>query len=194
MNTSRRSFLISTLAACLAVPSAFMTPGDASGQTTTVIVVRHAERAAEPRQDPVLSPEGVARANALLEAVRDAGIDAIYTTQYARTRLTAEPIARALGLETRVIEATPNTMAPGSAGSHPDQVAARIRQEHAAGTVLVVGHSNTVPAIVAALGGGDVGPIADDVYDNLFIVQLDASGKATLIRTRFGAPSGSGSR
>jgi phosphohistidine phosphatase SixA len=68
-------------------------------------------------------------------------------------------------------------------GNHAHEVAARVR-EHGAGTVLVVGHSNTVPAIVEALGAPAVGAIADDEYFHLFIVQISPAG-VRLIRSRY---------
>jgi broad specificity phosphatase PhoE len=160
----RRLFLnAATLALLLAVPAL------ARAQATTVIVVRHAERL-DSSQDPPLNEVGQARAEALATALANAGVEAIYTTQFARTRLTAEPLARKLGVTATVVQAG------GDATSHARAIADRIRSEAAGKVVLVVGHSNTVPAIVAALGGGDVGTIQDAQHDHMFIVRTDASG------------------
>ena len=98
--------------------------GSASAQTTTVIVVRHAEKAATPADDPPLTAVGEARARDLLEAIRDAGVTSIITTQLARTKATAQPSALALGI-------TPEIVATTSA-THVKDVAAAVRK-HAGG-------------------------------------------------------------
>lgn len=132
---------------------------------TLVIVVRHAEKAVEPGPDPALSDAGRARAERLAAILADARITAAYSTQFKRTRDTAAPAAKARGLEVRVHEAH-----PGQAEADAAALAAEIRARHAGGTVLVVAHSNTVPAIVKALAGIDVPAIADDEYDRLYVV------------------------
>ena len=143
--------------------------------TTTVLLVRHAEKAAEPANDPLLTAVGETRARDLLDAIRDANVSAIITTQYARTRATAQPTASALGITPQLV----------SAQATATETAAAIRQ-HAGQTVLVVGHSNTIPAIIEALGAKRPPAICDAVYDNLFIVTIDASGKAGVVRAKYG--------
>ncbi|HZI77430.1 MAG TPA: histidine phosphatase family protein, partial [Gemmatimonadales bacterium] len=71
-----------------------------------VIVVRHAEKAATPKENPPLSPAGEARAQALLEALRDAGLTTIITTDQQRTRLTAAPLLEALHLQAQIVPRT----------------------------------------------------------------------------------------
>ncbi|HEX2190317.1 MAG TPA: phosphoglycerate mutase family protein, partial [Longimicrobiaceae bacterium] len=153
----------------------------AAQEPTVVVLVRHAEKAAAGGQDPELSPEGAARAAALAEALADAGVDAVVTTQLRRTRLTAEPLARALGLTP---EAVPTT---GGGEAHVRAVADAVRR-HSGKTVLVVGHSNTVPAIVGALGGPALDELCEHEYGNLFVMVLRPGGEPSLLRTRFGAP------
>ena len=149
----------------------------ASAQETTVIIVRHAERAAAPAADPVLTPAGTARADALLEAVRGAGITHVLTTSLQRTVLTAAPIASALGI-------TPTVVNPRSP-THIADVVAAVR-ERTGGVVLVVGHSNTVPGIVHALGGR-APEICDNEYDNMYVVTLPpAPAAARVVRARYG--------
>jgi broad specificity phosphatase PhoE len=143
-------------------------------QTKTVVLVRHAEKVDDSR-DPALSADGLRRADALAAALADAGVDAIFTTQFQRTRDTAAPLARLLGIEPVVITA--------SGGGHAQDVAAHVR-DHEAATILVVGHSNTVPAILEALGAPPVDAIADDEYFHLFIVQISPAG-VRLIRSRY---------
>ena len=148
-------------------------------QTTTVIVVRHAEKNAEPAADPALTPAGAVRADALVELVKDAGVQAVMSTQYQRTRMTAAPTAARLGLTTEIINA-------GPAKVLVDSLMAR----HKGQTVLVVGHSNTVPDIVAALGAAKPAALCDDAYDNAFVVTVLASGTASVTRLHYGAKAG----
>jgi len=152
----------------------------ARAQTTTVILVRHAEKAAEPASDPALTAAGEQRARDLAELARAAGVTAIITTQFARTRATAQPLASALALTPQVIDARGAT--------HAQDVASAVRA-HAGGVVLVVGHSNTIPAIIAALGAPPPPPICDPEYDNVYIVTVPPSGAARVIRARYGAPT-----
>lgn len=155
---------------------------DDGDRVTTVILVRHAEKAAVPGADPPLSPEGEARALALRDALRDAGVTAVLVTHYRRTGDTALPFARARGV-------TPQTVPVGEDVKRHAREVAEAVERHAGETVLVVGHSNTLPPIIAALGGPRVPEIADDEYDNLYILQKPDDGPARLIRARFGAPS-----
>ena len=152
-------------------------------QPTTVILVRHAEKGDAPANDPVLTEAGVARARALMAIARDAGVTAVITTQFARTRETGRPAAEALGITPEVARAG------GSAAQHAQEVA-RMVQAHAGGVVLVVGHSNTIPAIVTALGAPQPPPpICDSEYDDLYVVTLAPNGPAHVIRARYGPPS-----
>jgi broad specificity phosphatase PhoE len=140
-----------------------------------VFVVRHAERAdgAAPQMqgqaDPPLSDAGEARAVKLARMLGDAGIEAIYVTEFRRTQDTAKPLARRLGLAAQRVSSRDS-----------GALIAKLRSEHANDIVLVVGHSNTVPAIIKALGGPEV-TIAEEEYDNLFIV-VPGTGAMTRIR------------
>jgi broad specificity phosphatase PhoE len=152
-----------------------------SAPPTVVLLVRHAEKAAQPAQNPPLTNAGAERAKALVAVARDAGVTAIITTQYERTRKTAEPTASALHITPDVVDAGP---LPQHAKAVADQVLA-----HAGGTVLVVGHSNTIPAIVGALGAPQPRDLCDSEYDQLFVVVIGDTGPPRLIRSRYGAPS-----
>ena len=156
-------------------------PAAAAAQApTTVIVVRHAEKAADDPRDPELNPAGQARAQALTAALQGAGVDAIITTQFKRTRNTAAPLAQALGITPEVIAA--------AGPSHVNDVAAAVRR-HAGHTVVVVGHSNTVPAIIAALGGPRLPDLCDSQYADFFVLVMDGSPQPSLIRSTYGTPS-----
>ena len=152
---------------------AMMVPIVAEAQM--VIVARHAERAdggagagaMGGTSDPELSEAGKARAQKLAAMLGDAGIVAIYTTQYRRTKDTATPLGDKIGV---TYEAVPSGDMAG--------LVAKIKS-HKSGAVLVVGHSNTVPLIVKALGGSAV-TVGDDEYDSLFFVA--ANGTTTRIR------------
>lgn len=153
-----------------------------SAQPSTVIVVRHAERATAPANDPVLTPAGVARAEALRAVLADAGVSAIITTHLQRTQLTAKPLADSLGLAPTIVRAGSPVQA------HLDSVAAAVRRQPSGSVVLVVGHSNTVPGIIATLGGPRMPDLCDSQYASLFVLNMSGTGAPRLIRASFGAP------
>lgn len=156
------------------------TLGAESVPAGTIIVVRHAEKIDDSR-DPALSAAGQARAQALAEVLADAGLDVAYASQYQRTRLTAEPAAEAAGLEVIVASVE------GDIEAWAASFARELIGHHSGETVLVVGHSNTVPPLVAVLCSCEVEPLADSNYDRIYIVQTGGTD-ARLIRARYGAP------
>lgn len=147
---------------------------------TTVIVVRHAEKVDDSR-DPALSDAGVERARALAATLAQAGLDAAYASQYRRTQLTAKPAARAAGLSVRIdpIEGDIAAWAKG--------FAAKLARNHPGETVLVAGHSNTAPPLVAVLCGCKVDPLTDSDYDRIYVVNSAGSEAADLVVARYGA-------
>ncbi|HEX2205527.1 MAG TPA: phosphoglycerate mutase family protein [Longimicrobium sp.] len=152
----------------------------AQEEATVVILVRHAEKVTvDPNdRDPALTAAGETRARALAQALEGAGVDAVITTQFQRTRNTAKPVADALGITPAVIASGPNLLA---------QIAEAVRTRHAGQTVLVVGHSNSVPGTIEALGGPKVAEICESQYANLFVMVLRAGEAPTLVRSRYGA-------
>ncbi len=153
-----------------------------SQATTTVIFVRHAEKAVIPEDDPSLSPAGQRRAAELMRQLVDAdvvaGIDAVYATPYRRTEETARPIAEALELPLNSYDA-----------NDTEAIMEKIVREHKGKIVLVVGHSNTIPVLIGSMGASKkVPPIAEDEYDNIYIVSIPWFGKTKTIRLRYGAP------
>lgn len=170
--------LVLLAALCMAGPLA-------AQQKTTVILVRHAEKAAEGGSDPALSEAGRARALALAAELADDSVDAILVTPYVRTGQTAAPIAAAL-------RATPHTIpVQGGGAAHLAAVREAIAQ-HAGQTVLVVGHSNTVPALVAALGGPQGIVIEEAEYGNLFTVTLEGGKAPVFARACYGGADPTG--
>jgi phosphohistidine phosphatase SixA len=148
----------------------------------TIVIVRHAEKAAEPGNDPVLSEAGKVRAIALDTALAGAGVTAILTTQFRRTRDTAEPVAQRYKLTPQVM-----TVERGGSAAHIQEIARRAKA-HQQGTLLIVGHSNSVPAIVKALGGPAMAELPECEYSRMFVL-LPASS-AQVIQTRYGAMDG----
>ena len=148
---------------------------------TWVIVVRHAEKAADDPRDPSLSDTGQRRAQALAGTLGNSGVQAIYTTQYRRTQLTAEPLSKQAGVAVSVRPVTAD-----NAAGYTAALVSEIRAKHRGQTVLVVGHSNTVPEIVAALSGADAAPMQDSEYDRLTLVALPVKGKARIVVSRYG--------
>jgi hypothetical protein len=139
-----------------------------SAPPTVVLLVRHAEKAAQPAQDPPLSDAGSVRARALVAVARDAGVKSIITTQYLRTRNTAEPTATSLSITPEIVNAGPM---PQHAKAVADQVMKR------AGETVLVG----------ALGAPQPKDLCDSEYDQLFVVVIGEGGPPRLIRSRYGA-------
>lgn len=155
----------------------------AGATALTILLVRHAEREPTTREnpDPPLTDAGRRRAHAQIEAVGRAGIDAIYTTQFRRTRQTAEPLARHLKINPIV------ATAGGDAKEHARELARRVLTEHCGGVVLVVGHSDTLPALMAAFGVASPPSIGQDQFDSLFAVIAWGSGEPSgLVQARYG--------
>ena len=153
-----------------------------SQATTTMIFVRHAEKASVPADDPGLTPAGQRRAAELARQLVDAdvvaGVDAIYSTPFRRTRETAKPVADALNLPVNLYDPSDN-----------EAVLGRILKNHKGKIILVVGHSDTLPTLIADLGASKkVPPIAENEYDNIYIIAIPWFGKTKTIRLRFGEP------
>jgi broad specificity phosphatase PhoE len=152
--------------------------GLAQEKVTTILLVRHAEKSTTPSDDPTLSPQGNTRTALLVDMLQNSGITAVYATQYARTKLTGEPIARKLRIPIQTMDAQASK-----------KLANTILAEHAGRTVLVVGHSNTLAEIIEALGGGKIQEIDETDYNNLFVVTVTSKGTAKLLALKFFLPN-----
>lgn len=161
-------------------------PSIAADDPTTILLVRHAEKLLTGG-DVDLSVAGHARAGELVGVVRSAGVDLAVASKYKRTQQTIAPSVSDLGIAT--LEAT-----------EPKDVAEEILTSHRGKTVLVAGHSNTVPQIIEALGAPSLCPpfeidekygcmIPDPEYDHLFVVTVPAEGPATVVRALYGSAS-----
>ncbi|NML64194.1 histidine phosphatase family protein [Hymenobacter sp. RP-2-7] len=144
---------------------------------TVVYLVRHGEKDITPGlADPLLTTAGEARAQALADRLTRERPAALFTTDTRRTRATLAPLAQALHL-------TPLTYS----AKEPAALATRIGQEYAGQTVVVVGHSNTLLPLLAALGVREaVADIPDDEYSNLYKVTLRDGKPAKLEVSHYG--------
>lgn len=152
--------------------------GYRAATTTTVVLVRHAEKETVTISDPPLAAAGERRAErlaAMFGGVRGpGGIEAIYVTDTRRTQQTAMPLAARLGLRPTVTPA-----------ADVGAVASRVLSEHRGGRALIVGHSNTVPEIVRELTGVNVPAIGDDEYDNVYVVTVPTIGNSSVLRLKY---------
>jgi len=157
-------------------------PVSAYGQAAlrAVIIVRHGEKATTAKENPPLSAAGEARAQALMSALRDAGVTTIITTEQRRTRDTGTPLLAMLHREGVVVPTSPDRQ------QHARAVARAVRE--AGGTVLVIDHQLTMPLIIAELGGPSVPTVYDVEFSNLYILLPADSTRLQLIRSHYGEP------
>ena len=139
----------------------------AQAQEHMVFLVRHAEKAVEPAADPPLSTQGLLRAESLAVRIANAKPSAIYTSQYQRTQMTANPLARAVGIGITVVP-----IDKASAGDYPQLLRMRICAQPAGSNAVIIGHSNTIPTIAAAWTAQSVRPIAEDEYNRMLIIKF----------------------
>lgn len=143
-----------------------------------IILVRHAEKEQNESRDPGLSDTGHERAQRLAEAIVQLDLVAIYSTELQRALQTAAPVAEAAGKEVEVV--------PYGAGPlevYIETLAKKVRRHadrayETGQAVLVVGHSNTTPALAEALLGHPVTAIAEDEYDRVIHLILRPDGAA----------------
>jgi broad specificity phosphatase PhoE len=146
--------------------------------TTTIVLVRHAEKALGTIDDPPLAPEGEQRAERLAqmfgERVGAGHLDAIYVTNTRRSQQTAAPLAARVHL-------TPITLPTADIAG----TAARLLREHRGGTVLFVGHSNTLPQLIRELSGAQVESIPEDDFGEIYVLSVARFGRATELRMKY---------
>ena len=135
-----------------------------------IVIVRHAEKAANDPKDPDLSPAGRARAQMLARILQHAEIKAIFTTEFKRTQQTAAPLSAATGVTPEIV-----------AGKDPTALILKLRQQK--GNALVVTHGNTIPDLIKALGIETPVQIPDHDYSEIFVIILSA--KPQLFRLQF---------
>ena len=146
-----------------------------SPETVVVYLVRHAEKAIGETDDPPLALAGQIRVQVLRQLLAESDLSHIHTTDWKRTRETARPIARDLGIEPSIYDAGDLAAFAASLKATP-------------GRHLVVGHSNTTPMLVESLGGDPSTPIHDLEYDRLYIVVIPPALPPVTTILRFGEP------
>jgi broad specificity phosphatase PhoE len=149
--------------------------------TTTVVLVRHADKVLGGGEDPSLTEQGRQRAQALADFLAGvdvvASVDAIFASQYKRTQQTAAPLAERLDLAVNIADA-----------DDIEGTAAAILSDHKGQIVLVVGHRNTIPLLIAEFHGSKQVEIAADDYNHLYIVTVPWFGKVKTLMFRYGLP------
>jgi phosphohistidine phosphatase SixA len=174
----RNSISFCFVISALVVISAFSNRVMAADQPSlTLILVRHAEKKIVPpeNKDPDLSPEGAARAEELARMFGNSGITTIYATQYKRTQQTVKPLADKLKLTVTTVEAKATA-----------ELIKQIRALPAGQVIFIAGHNNTVPEIIAELGGPRLPIIPETEYDNLYVLTVN-DGSARLLKMKYGS-------
>ena len=178
-STLKSALVFSMLLAILGAVVLFAYYATFRRAVTTVILVRHAEKIIDPNNPDVdLSEEGYARATEIGREFGDAGINAIYATQYKRTQETVQPLSDKTGVPVSVVNS-----------KNTSDLLAQIRAQHSGQTIFIAGHNNTVPEIIGALGGPQYPIIPESEYDNLFVVTVYRTGKAKVVKMKYGAAS-----
>lgn len=164
---------------CLALLTLAIPPSCAAQQA--IILVRHAEKIADKMygKEIPLSKAGEERAKLLAEMLKDSGITVIYATDTVRTRATAQPLARELGLKIKNLDQR-----------DPESAIRRLRKDNPNDVVLIVGHADTLPGLLEALGYRRDVRIHNNDYTNLFVVIPRAGKPPSVIRVGFGEDEG----
>lgn len=166
---------IGSLAVCALATSARAEESRPLLGTRIVYVARHVEKAAEPKEDPGLTDAGRARALALARMLASSGLEAIFVTNTLRSRESAAPLSDSLGLVPSVYGA-----------DDPYGGAAQVKASLAR-VALILGHSDTVAAIIEGLGVQPMPDLGGIAFDDFFVVAIAADGKAGLSRLKYGA-------
>jgi 2,3-bisphosphoglycerate-dependent phosphoglycerate mutase len=146
----------------------------AQTELTTFILVRHAEKGTEGGDDPNLKPEGNERAKKFAALFTQATVDAIYSTRFKRTKNTVTPLAQSKGLEVQVYE------------SMKSEAVDELIKKHAGKTIVVAGHSNTIPQIAnVLLGKNEFQQFPDTEYGNILVITLVKRGDGKVVRLQY---------
>ncbi len=173
MSPTRR-WLHAVLVASVVVSMAFSASAEAP---LTVFLARHAEKAASGG-DPSLTEAGRERAESLATLLADAGITAIFSSEFKRTQETAAPLAKRLGLSVTVVP-----------GKDLDVLLSKVHALTPDGRALVVGHSNTVPELARRLTGVKVAELTEAEYDRLYVTTIHKDGQGEILLLHYGRSS-----
>lgn len=154
-------------------------------QITTVFLVRHAEKQTTPSGNPPLTSNGKARARSLARILNKAGIRAIFTSQFVRTMETARPLGDATKVALTVVPVEPDPSDPNKVTEQSiKDLVDRIHQRSGE-SILVIGHTNTIPQVIKMLGGDLIPNIPETEFDNLFVVIVYEKDKARVIQLKY---------
>ena len=142
-------------------------------KSTSLILIRHAEKIISSGNDPQLSTKGWQRANELVHIFEAVDIDAVYASHYQRSIDTAKPLAKAKQLE--IFNYDPNKLVP---------FAKALLKTHKGETVVIVGHSNTTPQLTNALAGTEYSDLEETEYDWLYFVEVSTLGSSKVKKLR----------
>jgi broad specificity phosphatase PhoE len=143
-------------------------------ETTTIILIRHAEKVKDGTQDPELSAEGKQRAEALAKMLERNGIASVYSTNFKRTQQTVLPIAQAKGITVQTYQQTDLNWLQ------------KIAKENSGKIILIVGHSNTIPEMAnTLLGEKKFEQYADTLYDQMLVIQYNEKTKPSVLVLRY---------
>lgn len=172
-NLRRRTFFTPLLMPILGsiAALAFVAWVYSSISTTTVVLVRHAEKVIQAGDDPGLTPEGVLRAKALATMFSTAGVDALFASQFRRTKETLSPLSAATGKDIEQVDAR-----------DPVLLVDKIFSLHRGQLVIVAGHSNTIPELIQLLANIDTPAIDESDYGSIYILTLPRFGEARLLQ------------
>jgi broad specificity phosphatase PhoE len=129
-------------------------------------LLRHAEKEISANRDPDLSAPGRERSEKLAHWFAETGVDAIYASEFRRTRATAEPLVKAKATRLRLARIGKQAIPEWAT-----QFAKKLRRRHAGETVVVIGHSNTIPELARALGV-EIMDIAENEYDRITRIEF----------------------
>jgi broad specificity phosphatase PhoE len=158
----------------MVLSSAFSAGAESS---LTVFIVRHAEKQSSAA-DPSLTEAGRERAESLAGLLADAGISAIFSSEFKRTQETAAPLAKRLGLSVTVVP-----------GKDLDALLSKVRALGPDGRALIVGHSDTVPELARRLTGVKVANLTDADYDRLYVGTIRKEGPGEVLLLHYGGSS-----
>jgi broad specificity phosphatase PhoE len=174
----KRIHIVITCLVLITLLSAAAFPSARAQSSMTVILVRHAEKKIVPpeNKDPELSQAGIARAQELVKMFGGSDIKVIYATQYKRTQQTVKPLAEKLGIPITQVDAKKTA-----------ELVKQIRSRNAGQVIFIAGHNNSVPEIIAALGGPQLPIIPEAEFDNLYILTIQSDRSATLLKMKYGS-------
>ena len=146
----------------------------------SIYLVRHAEKEASNHEEknPDLTPCGVQRAHRLNVILKSIKLDAIYSSDYLRTRETAAPVAKEKRLDVKLYD-------PGTLGQFAEELLTERRNS------LVVGHSDTTGVLAGMLAGVEIDEFSETEYDRLYQVIISSDAiKLSLLHQAFKCEKG----